>query len=162
MQILHTHSTNYSRGIVYFYTFITLLIVAIFILVTKNVLLEDIEGAPILTGIMVLVLSLFIFVNYRAYRMHFDVTQDTVIIHGVFSTHEIKKSDIKTIQRSPVPFGFRLFGASLLGGLYYIPGVGTTWIAMGNFKDGVLLKTNNKNFFITPKHPDEFIQHVQS
>jgi len=102
---------------------------------------------------------LIAFIMLRAYRMKFAVTPTHVIINGVFRRSVIKRSDIKAIEKTPIPFGFRLFGASFLGGLYYLPGIGRAWVSMGNFNDGVLITTKQGNHYvITPQKPLEFIK----
>lgn len=108
------------------------------------------------------IIIVIIFVMFKAYRMRFTVTGNRVIVNGVFRKSIIKKSDIKSVQKTPIPFGFRLFGASFLGGWYFFPGIGKAWVAMGNFKDGVMIITKqNKRFVITPSRPLEFIKTVK-
>ena len=102
------------------------------------------------------------FIMSRAYRMKFTVTATHIIVDGVFRKNVIKRSDIKTIEKTPIPFGFRLFGASFLGGLYYLPGIGKAWVSMGNFEDGVMITTRQKKrFVITPRNPFDFIKRVK-
>lgn len=108
------------------------------------------------------IILVIIFVMFRAYRMRFTVTGSKVIVNGVFRKSIIDISDIKSVQKTPIPFGFRLFGASFLGGWYFLPGIGKAWVAMGNFKDGVLITTKqNRYYVITPSRPLEFIKTVK-
>ena len=65
------------------------------------------------------------------------------------------------MQRTLIPFGFKLFGASFHGGYYYIPTVGRAFVAITNFSDGVLIKGTNGNYVITPSNPDNFIKSVR-
>jgi len=96
---------------------------------------------------------------YRAYQMRFIISNDNVIIHGLIKNHNIRQSDIQEIQKIPIPFGFRYFGASLLGGRYYYPGIGKAIVTMSNFDDGILIKTNNEPYYvITPDNPSRFIE----
>lgn len=139
---------------------LTILVLFVFVGVIIMVMREDASGLPIVIITVAAVLGLFIFVNYRAYHIRFDITEDSLIIKGIFSSHIIKLTEFTSITRSATPFGIRLFGASFLGGLFYMPGIGLTWVAMGNFKDGVLIKTKGRNFFITPERPDEFLANV--
>jgi len=98
----------------------------------------------------------------RAYRLSFIISKDRFMINGLLKKHEIMFSDIKQVKKIPIPFGFRLFGASFLGGLYYFPGIGRASVAMSNFDDGVLITTKNENnFIITPKNPINFINSLR-
>jgi hypothetical protein len=99
----------------------------------------------------------------RAYTMKFTITTTHIVVQGVFRKNIIKRSDIKSIEKTPIPFGFRLFGASFLGGLYYLPGIGRAWVSMGNFEDGVLIATKQGNHYvITPERPHEFIRKAKA
>ncbi len=109
-----------------------------------------------------MVIIILVFVIMKAHRMKFTVTQTQIIISGVFRKNVIEKSDIQTIEKTPIPFGFRLFGASFLGGLYYLPGIGKAWVSMGNFEDGILITTKQKkHYIITPQKPLNFIKIVK-
>lgn len=113
----------------------------------------------ILTVTFSAVALLIAFIMLRAYRMKFTITATHIIVDGVFRKNVIKRNDIKSIEKTPIPFGFRLFGASFLGGLYYLPGIGKAWVSMGNFEDGVLITTKQKrHYVITPQKPHEFIK----
>jgi hypothetical protein len=99
------------------------------------------------------------FILYRGYRMRFIISKDDVIIHGLMKNHAIKQTDIQEIQKIPIPLGFRYFGASLLGGRYYYPGIGKAIVNMSNFDDGVLIKTKKEpHYVITPENPSRFIE----
>ncbi len=127
-------------------------------------------GIPLLTsmeyfGKVIFIITFFFvfliigFTLYRAYRLNFIISNDALIIHGLLKTHEIIFSEIKEVKKVPIPLGFRLFGASFLGGRYYLPGIGNATVAMTNFDDGVLISTKKGyNFVITPKNPMKFIE----
>lgn len=103
------------------------------------------------------ILVLFAVIISRAKKMSFAIG-DQLVINGVFGRHKIDFKDISEARRSAIPAGVRLFGASLLGGYYYFPGIGTAWVSMGNFSDGVLITTvQKKRYLITPEDPDKFI-----
>jgi len=108
------------------------------------------------------VLVMFIFIMVKAYRMRFTIEKNRIIVSGVFNENRLKIPDIKSIDKVPIPTGIRLFGASFLGGLYYLPGIGRAWVSMGNFEDGVLISTKKgKHYVITPQEPLKFIQTVK-
>ena len=113
-------------------------------------------------GTFLAVLAMFIFIMLKAYRMRFTIEKDRIIVSGVFKENRIEISDIKSIDKGPIPAGIRIFGASFLGGLYYLPGIGRAWVSMGNFQDGVLISTKKgKHYVITPRKPLKFIEIVK-
>jgi hypothetical protein len=104
------------------------------------------------------VLFVIVFILFRAYHLSFVIANDSLMIGGLLKKHELLFSDIKEVGKIPIPFGFRLFGASFLGGRYYFPGVGNATVAMSNFDDGVLVTTKKGyNFVVTPLQPLKFI-----
>ncbi len=129
-------------------------------------------GIPLLSPMTIIEKSIFVitffiillvigFTLFKAYRLSFIISTDRVLISGLLKKHEIMFSDIKEIRKIPIPFGFRLYGASFLGGRYYFPGVGNASVAMSNFDDGVLISTKKGyHFVITPLHPLTFIDHL--
>ena len=63
---------------------------------------------------------------------------------------------IESIEKTLIPFGIRLFGASFHGGYYKIPNIGRAFLAITNYNDGLLIKTKKGNYIITPKDPLAF------
>ncbi len=113
-------------------------------------------------GTLLAVLAMFIFIMVKAYRMKFAIEKSQIIVSGVFKENRIEISDIKSINKGPIPAGIRVFGASFLGGLYYFPGIGRAWVSMGNFQDGVLISTKKgKHYVITPQEPLKFIEIIK-
>ena len=116
----------------------------------------------ILTVTFSAVSLILVFILSRAYRMKFTITASHIIVDGVFRKNVIKRSEIRKIEKTPIPFGFRLFGASFLGGYYFFPGIGKAWVSMGNFEDGVMITTKeDKRFVITPQKPLDFIKRAK-
>ena len=137
------------------------IIVFLLILMAGIPLVEPLSypGNVLFYGVFLVVFAIMAFTLYKAYKMRFAITKDSIIICGVFRKNVIKRSEIHEVKKVPIPYGFRLFGASFLGGWYYLPGIGRAWVAMGNFRDGVLITTKNKrNFVITPKNPESFVK----
>ncbi len=135
----------------------------IFMLVAVSFLAEMSFWEEVLFLVVFLaVLVMFIFIMVKAYRMRLTIEKNQIIVNGVFKENRIKISDIKSIDKVPIPAGIRLFGASFLGGLYYLPGIGKAWVTMGNFQDGVLISTQkDRHYVITPQEPLKFIQTVK-
>jgi hypothetical protein len=150
-----------SKWIIGMYWLILFFLVAMTIVLFPVVSIEP-PAYLFFTGIMAFVSLMFLLMILRAYRMKYAVTEKELVIHGVFFKSKVKRSDIKSLKRTMIPMGFKLYGASFLGGWYYIPGVGKAKVAMANFKDGVLITTKQgKNYLITPENPDSFIKAVK-
>jgi len=98
------------------------------------------------------------------YRTRYVVTDSELVLEAsslIGGTKKIPLETIQSLQRTLIPFGFRLFGASFHGGYYYFPSVGRAFMVITNFRDGVLIKAKNGNYVITPSNPDDFIQKIQ-
>ena len=146
-----------SKWIAGLYLVIMIFLVIMFLVIPFVVPMTFLEKIIFVT-IYVIIFLIFIFTLYRAYRLIFIISKDKLIIGCLVKKHVIMYSDIKEVKKTLIPLGFRLFGASLLGGRYYFPGVGNASVAMSNFDDGVLITTKNGyNFLITPMEPLRFI-----
>ncbi len=148
-----------SIKILYWSTLIFVIILLIVVsFITEMSFLEKI----IFYSIFIFVLILFIYILYKAHNMKYILESEKLIIYGAMGSKTVNIEDIKNIEKTVIPFGFRMFGASFLGGWYYLPGVGKAWVAMGNFRDGVLITTKDKlNIVVTPKNPSKFIDIIE-
>jgi hypothetical protein len=109
------------------------------------------------------IIVLILFILWKGYTMKFLISDNHIEIHGLYRKQIIALSEIDTIKKIPIPFGFRLVGASLLGGRYYFPGIGNASVTMNNFVNGVLLTTKHGfNYVITPDDPLKFIDVVKN
>jgi hypothetical protein len=129
-------------------------------------------GIPLTVPMIFIVKSLFVFIFtcisimfvyliWKGYTMKFIISNKQIIIYGLLRNIRIDILDIETIKKIPIPFGFRLFGASFLGGLFFFPGIGNASVTMSNFDDGVLITSKQKkNYVITPQDPQDFINTV--
>ena len=110
-----------------------------------------------------IVFLIIFYTLFRAYKLMFVITKDGVLINGLLKKYKIIFSDVKEVKKVPIPLGFRLFGASFIGGRYYLPGVGNATVAMSNFDDGVLISTKGGyHYVITPIHPMRFIDDMKN
>lgn len=156
--------SNRSAGIMAMYWAVIVFLVFMMIGVPYFAREEMMQGEQyifymVFTGILLM----FSWIMYRIYNMKYVVENNEITVHGAFNTNVIKIYEITDIKRTPIPFGFRLWGGSFIGGRYYIPGVGKAWVAMTNFKDGVLITTRDgEHYVITPDNPDEFIKQVSN
>lgn len=117
--------------------------------------------AAVLVAIELVMIHLLISI----YGTRYILTDSELIIKTtrlIGGPKRIRLEDITNAERTLVPFGVRLFGASLYGGYHYIPGLGRAFITMTNFNDAVLLRTKHENYVITPRDPEKFIKVINS
>jgi hypothetical protein len=156
-----------SRKIAAFYVLI-IISIAILILVFSY-LAFSIPAAElsIASSVLIPIEVVFLLLLRSLYHTRYTLVDGDLVIKTTrlvaLTTKEkrIPIREVETIQRTLIPFGFRLFGASFYGGHYYIPGLGRAFVAMTNFNDGVLIRTKEGNYIITPRDPDGFIRLVK-
>ena len=98
------------------------------------------------------------------YRTRYILTDEKLIIKTtklIGGNKTIPLKTVKPIEKTMIPFGLRLFGASFHGGYYHIPSMGRAFLAITNFRDGLLLKTEHGNYVITPSKPLDFKEAVE-
>ncbi len=98
------------------------------------------------------------------YRTSYTVTEVELIINAtklIGGPKTIILRAINSVEKTAIPFGIRLFGASFYGGYYYIPSLGRAFLTITNFQDGVLIKTENGNYIITPSNPLDFKKTIE-
>ena len=156
-----------SRTIVGFYAGMAVFLAVLFGVLFYFIFTDAPEGgfvglivlvviAPIVEGLMLWVLA-------SLYRTRYVVTDSELVLEAsslIGGSKKIPLETIQSLQRTLIPFGFRLFGASFHGGHYYIPNIGRAFMVITNFKDGILIKAANGNYVITPSNPDEFIAKI--
>ncbi|MEF8848040.1 MAG: PH domain-containing protein [Candidatus Thermoplasmatota archaeon] len=150
-----------SNAIKAFYWSIFAFLLILILIVPLLVEMKLIEKI-IFLSLFISILTIFVYILLRAYHMRYILTEEELLIKGIFKDKKINLKNIKEIEKTCIPFGFRLFGSSFLGGIYYLSGIGKTWVAMTNFKDGVLIKTKDKhNYLITPSKPKTFMDLIK-
>ena len=156
-----------SKSILRFYQGLTAFI-AILILVFAYTAFFTPAGITML-GIsfilLVLILPLFIMVirsinNTKYILLNEELLIDTHSIIG--GSKRIPLEEIESVERTLIPMGWKLWGASFHGGHYRIPGLGRAFLAITNMSDGVLIKTQSMNYIISPREPDDFIDSLRS
>jgi len=98
------------------------------------------------------------------YSTRYILTDEKLIIKTtklIGGNKTIPLKTVKSIEKTMIPFGLRLFGASFHGGYYHIPSMGRAFLAITNFRDGLLLKTKHGNYVITPSNPLDFKEAVE-
>jgi hypothetical protein len=154
-----------SRPLARFYVAMTVVIAALGLFFVYFYLLSRQIGAII--GLIVIVAVEIILVSLVAsiYRTTYTLTQKELVIKAsilIGGTKRIPLETIESAEKTLIPFGIRLFGASGYGGYWYFPNVGRTFVAITNFKDGVFIKANNRIYLITPKNPESFIESLMA
>ena len=109
-------------------------------------------------GSAIVVLPIFLILR-SLFFTRYVLTDDGLIIETtkLIGGHKrIPLNRITSIEKTLIPIGLKLFGASFHGGYYKIPVIGRAFLAITNFEDGLLIKTHSVNYIITPKDPISF------
>ena len=123
-----------------------------------------------LTGVAASILLVFVetimlLLLRSLYRTRYVLTDEELVIKTsklIGGSKRIALKTIKSLEATFIPLGVRLFGASFHGGYYRVPGLGNTFLAITNFHDGLLIKTKNKNYIITPKNRIDFKEAIET
>jgi hypothetical protein len=115
--------------------------------------------------LLILILPLFLMVirslsNTMYVILDKELLIDTSSIIG--GSKRVPLDEIVSVERTLIPVGLKLWGASFHGGRYRIPGLGRAFLAITNMSDGVLIRTQSMNYIISPREPDEFIETLRS
>src|SRR3990170_6238535 len=144
-----------SRIIVGFYVGMTVFVSVVFGIVFYFVYTEvppnSLVALAVLVPVIILVEGVMVWAVASIYRTRYVLTDTELVIETsnlIGGTKTIPLETITSAQRTLIPFGFRLFGASFHGGHYYIPTVGRAFVAITNYKDGILIKTTNTSHII--------------
>jgi len=156
-----------SRSILRFYQGLTLFI-ATLSLVFIYIAFYTPAGMVMLGAsfiLLVLIMPLFIMLirsinSTRYILLDKELLIDTSSIIG--GSKRIPLEEIESVERTLIPFGLKVWGASFHGGRYRIPGLGRAFLAISNMSDGVLIRTQSMNYIISPREPDDFIDSLKS
>lgn len=163
MSIVNTPKV--SRAIAGFYAGMAVFVSAIFVTVFYFILTEQSPYSTLGIGVLILVVfiveAIMISLLTSFYRTKYVLTETELILKAprlIGGTRKISLNNITSAERTLIPFGFRLFGASFYGGYYYFPALGRAFMVITNFDDGVLVKAKSGNYIITPNSPDKFVK----
>ena len=87
-------------------------------------------GLTFVEAVMLLILR-------SLYRTRYILTDEDLIIKTtrlIGGDKRIPLKTIKSVEKTLIPFGIRLFGASFHGGYYHIPGLGRAFLVITNLK----------------------------
>jgi len=155
-----------SRAIAFSYE-----VLAIFIAAVAGFFIYAAFFTPMGTvGIAAAIVSAFIEVMMllilaSLHRTRYVLTSKELVIETtklVGGGKTIPLETVESVEKTMIPFGIKLFGASFHGGHYHIPGLGRAFLSITNFKDGLLIKTNHGSYVITPTDPLGFKEAIES
>ena len=149
--------SNWIGGL---YIIITIFIAIIYLVITflSDIRSEDIYSQLFLFGVMIFVLSLMSLMIKSLYKTKYTLKDGVLYSWSPFAIINLKLKDIEKVERTLIPFHFRV-GASLYSGRFYIPSLGWTRAIITNLNDGVLITTKDKRrYLITPSNPDKFVK----
>lgn len=114
--------------------------------------------------VLIVVEAIMLSISASIYGTRYILREGELVIKAtrlIGGSKRIPLNTIKSVERTLIPFGFRIFGASLYGGYYYFPGLGRAFMAITNFNDGILVKAERGNYVIIPKNPESFIETIK-
>jgi hypothetical protein len=153
-----------SGPLAWFYSATAVLIAALGVFITYLYLETQkiglIIGLLVIVVVEIIIISIIVSMHRTEYALaqHELTMRASVFIGG---TKRVYLETLESAERTLIPFGIRLFGATGYGGYYYFPNIGRTFMVITNFRDGVLIKTKQGNYLITPRDPDEFIEFIK-
>jgi hypothetical protein len=115
--------------------------------------------------LLIFILPLFLMVVRSINNTRYVLYDEELVIdtHSIIGGRKkISYKEIMSVERTLIPIGLKLWGASFHGGYYRIPGLGKAYLAITNMNDGVLIKTKSMNYIISPIEPDDFINSIKS
>lgn len=116
-------------------------------------------------GVLVLIEAMMLLILASVYRTRYILTEEEIVIKAtrlIGGDKRVSLRAVRSVERTLIPFGLKLFGASFHGGYYHVPGLGRAFMTMTNFNDGVLIKTERGNYIITPRNSKSFIKTVKN
>jgi len=152
---------RFNKWIGWMYIVLTIFVSGLFIGISvgTDVLSRPPPASVIFLGLMIFVIILMAFTTASFYKTTYVVADGMLRAWSPFTIIRIRLKDIKSVERTRIPFHVRLYGASLYSGLFYIPSMGWVKSIMTNFSDGLLITMKgNKRYLITPSHPDKFMK----
>lgn len=114
-------------------------------------------------AILVVIETVILSILASICRTRYILKDEELVIKAsrlIGGSKRIPLKTIKSLKRTLIPYDFRIFGASLYGGHYYLPGLGRAFMTITNFNDGLLIKAERGNYVITPKNPESFKENV--
>lgn len=125
---------------------------------------QAIDATIVLAAVFGFVELVMLWILASIYGTRYILTENELILKAsrlIGGKKRIPLKTIKSMNRTLIPFGFRIFGASFYGGYYYFPSVGRAFMVITNFRDGILIKAEHENYVFTPRDPESFIEAIE-
>ena len=157
---------NVSRAIALSYEilFIFMIAVTVFFLYCAFLTPMGIVGSAA-SLVSTFVGAIMFLIAASLYRTRYILTDAELVMRTtklIGGNKTVSLKTVKSIEKTMIPFGIRLFGASFHGGHYHIPGLGRAFLSITNLDDGLLIKADHGNYIITPNNPLGFKEILES
>jgi hypothetical protein len=162
MSIVNTPEV--SGPLAWFYVATTALVAALALFFVYLYLQSPVLGILLGLVVNVVVGMIILSIGVSLYTTRYTLTQGELILRAsifIGGTKKISLDEIESAERTLIPFGIRLFGASGYGGYCYFPSIGRAFVVITNSRDGVLIKAKQGIYLITPRNPDEFLESIK-
>ena len=154
-----------SKGIAWSYGGLTIFVGAMIVFFACASVFTPMGTGGAAASVGSTVVGVIMFRLWRSlYKTRYVLTDEDLIIETtklIGGGKRIRLNAIESLERTLIPVGVKLFGASFHGGYYKIPVIGTTFMAITNLEDGLLIQTTKGNYIITPKNPLQFKETVE-
>jgi hypothetical protein len=117
----------------------------------------------IVAAVLIVVGGIMLLILASIFRTRYVLSNDDLVIRAtrlIGGNKRVHLRDVEHVEKTFIPLGLRLFGASFHGGYYHILGFERAFMVITNFNDGVLIKTKYGNYIITPEKPESFIKAI--
>lgn len=165
MSIINKPEVSMTTALAYEILLVFIIAIAVFFLYaaffTPMGIIPGIVAATASAIVAVIILRILT----SLYQTRYILTDKELVIKtSIFigGSKTIPLRTVRCVEKTFIPFGIKLFGASFHGGHYHIPGLGRAFLAITNFKDGLLIKTDQSNYVITPSNPMGFKKTVEN
>jgi len=165
MGITNEPEVSKSTALVYGILFAFIVAIAVFFLCAAFFTFMGFVVGIVASAASTLVSLIMLLILASLYRTRYILTDEELIIRTtvlIGGSKIIPLGTVRSVEKVLMPFGIKLFGASLHGGYYHIPGFGRAFLTITNFKDGLLIKTDRRNFVITPSNPLVFKEAIEN
>jgi hypothetical protein len=152
-----------SGSLAWAYVATTALLAALALFFVYLYLRAPVPAGLVGLAVIIIVEMIIISIAVSLHTTRYVLTESELILKAsifIGGTKRISLDTIESAERTLIPFGVRLFGATGYGGYYYFPKIGRAFVVITNFRDGVLIKAKQGIYLITPKSPDEFIESI--
>jgi hypothetical protein len=115
--------------------------------------------------LLIVIETVMVLLLRSLYRTRYILTDEELVIKTsklIGGNKTVPLKTIDSVEATPIPCGIRLFGASFHGGYYQVQDIGRTFQSITNYHDGLLIRTKNKNYIITPKDRMKFKEEIET